>query len=240
MSTPHISANKGDIAKIVVMPGDPLRAKLFAETHMENYKQINNVRGMLGFTGTINGKEVTVMGHGMGLESIGIYSFELYDQFDVETIIRFGSCGSYNPEVNLWDVIVAEKAYTESNFGTGYGFEGVDTLEATKSLVDLANTSAAKVGLNKGKLVNTTVNSSMWFYKTHNQDQPNEFAAKGIDVVEMEAYALYAIAKSLGKQALTLLTVSDHIVKEQFATPEERQTGFNDMFNILTEIINNL
>jgi purine-nucleoside phosphorylase len=110
MATPHISANKEDIAKIVIMPGDPLRAKLFAEEYMEDIKLVNDVRGMLAYTGFINGKRVTVMGHGMGLDSIGIYSFELYDQYDVETIIRFGSAGAYSSDINVLDFIIAEKA----------------------------------------------------------------------------------------------------------------------------------
>ncbi len=239
MATPHISANKEDIAKIVVMPGDPLRAKLFAETHMENFRQINNVRGMLGFTGTINGKEVTVMGHGMGLDSIGIYAFELYDQYEVETIIRFGSCGSYNDDVNIWDIIIADKAYTKSNYGEGFGFAGQDTIGATPELIELAN-DVSKDMETKGQVLNTTVNSSMWFYKTHNVDVPADFVAKGIDVVEMEAYALYAIASSLGKKALTILTVSDHVAKHEYTTSEERQTGFLDMFNILKGMIERL
>ncbi len=239
MATPHISANKEDIAKIVVMPGDPLRAKLFAETHMENFRQINNVRGMLGFTGTINGKEVTVMGHGMGLDSIGIYAFELYDQYEVDTIIRFGSCGSYNNDVNIWDVIIADKAYTKSNYGEGFGFAGQDTIEATPELIELAK-DVSKDMETRGQVLNTTVNSSMWFYKTHNVDVPADFVAKGIDVVEMEAYALYAIASSLGKKALTILTVSDHVAKHEYTTSEERQTGFLDMFNILKGMIERL
>ncbi len=239
MATPHISANKEDIAKIVVMPGDPLRAKLFADTHMENPRQINNVRGMLGYTGMVNGKEVTVMGHGMGLDSIGIYSFELYNFYEVETIIRFGSCGSYNNDVNVWDVIIADKAYTKSNYGEGFGFAGQDTIEATQELVELAK-DVSKDMETKGQVLTTTVNSSMWFYKTHNVDVAEEFVAKGVDVVEMEAYALYAIAHSLGKKALTILTVSDHIVKEEYTTSEERQTGFQDMFNILKGMIERL
>ncbi len=239
MATPHIQAAKEEIAKIVVMPGDPLRAKLFADTYMENPKQINNVRGMLGYTGKVNGKEVTVMGHGMGLDSIGIYAFELYNFYEVETIIRFGSCGSYNNDVNIWDVIIADKAYTKSNYGEGFGFAGQDTIEATPSLVELAK-EVSKDMETKGNVLTTTVNSSMWFYKTHNVDVPAEFVAKGVDVVEMEAYALYAIAHSLGKQALTILTVSDHVAKEEYTTSEERQTGFVDMFNILQKMIDRL
>ncbi len=239
MATAHISAEKGDIAKIVVMPGDPLRAKLFAEKFMESPREINNVRGMLGYTGTINGKEVTVMGHGMGLDSVGIYAFELYSFYDVETIIRFGSCGSYNNDVNIWDIIIADKAYTKSNYGEGFGFAGQDTISATESLVELAKEVSEGMET-KGQILTTTVNSSMWFYKTHNVDVPADFVAKGVDVVEMEAYALYAIARSLGKEALTILTVSDHVAKEEYTTSKERETGFIDMFNILGKMIDRL
>ncbi len=240
MSTPHIQASKEDIAKIVIMPGDPLRAKLFAETYLENVKLINEVRGMLGYTGTYKGKKVTVMGHGMGLDSIGIYSFELYSEYDVETIIRFGSCGAYNNDVNIWDVIIADKAYSKSNYGEGFGFDGIDTIHATEELVKLAKEESSKIEQTKGKVLTTTVNSSMWFYKTHNIDIPEQFVEKGIDVVEMEAYALYAIAHSLNKKALTLLTVSDHVAKHEYTTSEERRVGFKDMFNILLGMIEKL
>lgn len=235
MSTPHIEANKKDIAKIVLMPGDPLRAKLFAETYLENYKIINNVRGMLGYTGKYKGKEITVMGHGMGLDSIGIYSYELYTEYDVDVIIRFGSCGSYNNDINIFDIIIADKAYSKSNYGEGFGIYD-DTIEATKSLIDVANKISKEFKCNR-KIINTTVNSSMWFYKTENIDIPENFVNKGIDVVEMEAYALYSIAKSLNKNALTLLTVSDHIVKKKFTTSEERRIGFKDMFNFMLKIV---
>jgi len=143
MATPHISAEKNQIAKIVLMAGDPLRAKKFAETYLENIELVNEVRNMLAFTGTIDGKRVTVMGHGMGLESIGIYAFELYEQYEVDTIIRFGSCGSYNPEVNLGDLIIAEKTYTESNFGIAYG-ETSNLITAKNHLLDLTKKVDAK------------------------------------------------------------------------------------------------
>ncbi len=239
MATPHIQAEKGQIAKIVLMPGDPLRAKLFAETYLENPTLINEVRGMLGYTGTYKGKEVTVMGHGMGLDSIGIYSYELYTEYDVETIIRFGSCGAYNESVNVWDIIIGSKAYSKSNYGEGFGFEGIDTIEATPELVELAHKVADNYETDK-RIVDTTINSSMWFYKTHNVDVPAEFVEKGIDVVEMEGYALYAIAHSLGKKALVLLTVSDHVAKHEYTTSEERRTGFTDMFNIMLSMVEEL
>lgn len=235
MATPHIEAKKEDIAKIVLMPGDPLRAKFFAKTYLNNIKQINNVRGMLGFTGKYKDTEVTVMGHGMGLDSIGIYSYELYTTYDVDTIIRFGSCGSYNEDVNVFDIIIAENSYSKSNYGEGFGYKK-NTIAATKELVNIAKEVTDNYETEKNVFF-TTVNSSMWFYKTHNIDNPKTFVKKGIDVVEMESYALYAIANSLGKKALTILTVSDHIVKEEYTTPEERRTEFKDMFNILLEVI---
>ncbi|BDU67416.1 MAG: purine nucleoside phosphorylase DeoD-type [Candidatus Tyloplasma litorale] len=239
MPTPHIQAKKGEIAKIVLMPGDPLRAKLFAETYLENYRLINEVRGMLGYTGTYKGKEVTVMGHGMGLDSIGIYAYELYTEFEVEKIIRFGSCGAYNLDINVWDVIISEKAYSKSNYGEGFGFEGKDTISASKNLIQLAKEASKEVEINHNVLT-TKINSSMWFYKTHNVDVPEQFVKKGIDVVEMEGYALYAIAKSLGKEALVLLTVSDHVAKHEYTTSEERRIGFTDMFKILLKIVEKL
>lgn len=236
MSTPHIQANKNEIAKIVLMPGDPQRAKYFALKFLKNPKLINEIRGMLGYTGTYNGKEITVIGHGMGLDSIGIYSYELYTEYDVDTIIRFGSCGSYNENINVWDVIIGEKAYSESNYGKGFGFEDINTIDASAKLVNLAKSISKKIDL-KNKVFSTTINSSMWFYKTHYIDEPKEFVKKGIDVVEMEGYALYSIAKSLKKNALVLLTVSDHIVKKEFTSSEERRIGFDDMFKLLLGIV---
>lgn len=238
MATPHISADKGQIAKIVLMPGDPLRAKLFAETYLENTTLINETRGMLGYTGTYKGKEVTVLGHGMGLDSIGIYSYELYTEYDVETIIRFGSCGSYNNDVNVFDIIIGSKAYSKSNYGEGFGYYE-DTIGATPELIELAKKVTDEYETER-RIVDTTINSSMWFYKTDNIDDPAKFVENGIDVVEMEGYALYAIAKSLNKKALVLLTVSDHVVKHEYTTAEERRTEFKDMFQIMLNMVEEL
>ena len=238
MATPHISANKEDIAKIVVMPGDPLRAKLFAETYMEDAKLVNEVRGMLAYTGTINGKKVTVMGHGMGLDSIGIYSYELYKFYDVETIIRFGSAGTYTKDIDIFDLIIAEKAWTKSNFGLAYGFDS-NTLEASSELVEMAE-EVAKELITDRKVIKTTANSSMWFYSDVEMESPAEMVEMGVDVVEMEAYALYAIAKSLGKKALTILTVSDSLVEEKSLDAEERQTKFADMFKVVQRMAEKL
>ncbi len=240
MSTIHISAKVGEIAKVVIMPGDPLRAKHYANQFLENPKLINEVRGMLGYTGKLKGtnKEITVMGHGMGLDSIGIYSFELYSHFNVDTIIRFGSCGSYDENIEVGDLIVAEKSFTESNYGIAYG-ETKDTINANSSIVKIAH----NIYKNKFKDLNvvfTTVNSSMWFYKTHNIIEPSEYLKRGISVVEMESYALYSIANSLGKNALTILTVSDNLITKKEMTSEQREKNFTNMFNYLNEILKEL
>ncbi len=240
MSTIHISAKKEEVAKIVIMPGDPMRAKHYSEQYLENPKLINKVRGMLGYTGKLKGtnKEITVMGHGMGLDSIGIYSFELYNHFNVDTIIRFGSCGAYDESINLGDLIVAEKSFTESNYGLAYGEER-DTIEATPSIVNVAR----EVFENKFKNLNvifTTVNSSMWFYKTHNIVEPSDYLKKGISVVEMESYALYSIANVLKKNALTILTVSDNLITKKEMSSEQREKNFTNMFDYLNEILKEL
>ncbi len=233
MSTPHIEAKKGEIAKIVLMPGDPLRAKFFAQEYLTDFKQVNNVRGMLAFTGKLDNKTVTVMGHGMGLDSIGIYSFELYKFYDVDTIIRFGSCGSYRKDLNLFDVFVAENSFSESNYGLAFGWDKPE-IKATQKMIDISKKVAKEVGY---KVNFGTVNSSMWFYQTHNIKDIAEFVEMGIDVVEMESYALYSIANALHKNALTILTISDNIATGEVTTPEERRIGFTKMFDYLCKIV---
>jgi|ERR1051325_426697 purine-nucleoside phosphorylase len=143
--TAHNEAKKEDIAKIVLMAGDPLRASFFAKKYLKNYKLVNSLRGMLTFTGYINDLKVTVMGHGMGMESIGIYAYELYKFYDVDIIIRFGSCGGYIKELNLFDLIIAEKAYSESNYGLGFNNEINDTMEASRDLVEKAILASQKL-----------------------------------------------------------------------------------------------
>ena len=235
MATAHISATKEQIAKVVVMAGDPLRVKLFAENYMTNIELVNEVRGMLAYTGNIGDKRVTVMGHGMGLDSIGIYAYELYDFYNVDTIIRFGSAGSYDNDVNVLDFIIAEQAWTSSDYGRGYGVDS-DTINATPRLVEVAQRKAAEL-ITDRRIVTSKVNSSPWFYKTHDLDVPEEMVAKGIVCVEMEAYALYAIANALGKEALTILTISDHIVKHEAMSADDRRTKFEDMFVVLQNIV---
>lgn len=235
MSTPHILSKKEDIAKIVLMPGDPNRAKFFVENYMTDYKVVNEVRGMNAYTGYLNGVRVTVFPHGMGLESIGIYSYELYKFYDVDTIIRFGSCGTYDKDINLFDIVVADKAFSTSNYGLGFGYNK-EIIEADKDLVEIFKNEINNLNLDKISHY-STVNSSMWFYKTDNHDDFNWFVDKKIPFVEMEAYSLYLIAKRLNKKSLTILTVSDNIPAQKFGTTEQREKGFKDMFSILKNVV---
>ncbi len=238
MATAHISANKGDIAKRMVMVGDPLRAKMVAENFLENPKLINEVRGMLGYTGTYKGTEVTVMGHGMGISSVGIYAYELFDQYGVEVIIRAGSAGSFKSDVNLRDVVIGEIAYTDSsNFGLAYG-EKRNFNESSKEVIDQLKKAKDELKL-KSKIIEGNILSSQWFYKSHSIPEMNTLVQdNNILAVEMEAYALNAIAKTLGKKTATILTISDHVLKREELPALERQESFKDMMSIaLTAVI---
>ncbi len=230
----HIEAKKNEIEKIVLMSGDPLRAKYFTEKYLKNYKKVNNIRGMLAFSGELNGKRITVMGHGMGLESIGIYSYELYKFYDVDVIIRFGSCGSYLEEYNLFDVFVAAESFSESNYGIAFDYNK-DTISSDKYLLDKSKEISKKVDydVHIGK-----VNSSMWFYQERNSfNEIDYFTSKGVAVVEMESYALYIIAKKLNKKALTILTISDSLIKNEHTTSKEREIKFSKMFDFLIKMV---
>lgn len=239
MATAHIEAKKGEIAKIVLMAGDPLRAKLFSETYLTDIKRFNTIRNMFGYTGiTKKGKKISVMGHGMGLESVGIYSYELYKFYDVDTIIRFGSAGAYDKNLDLLDIVIAEKAWTESNYGIAFG-NNDSTASADPDLVKLALQQSKELNYedvtNKG-----TINSSMWFYQTHNIKSSDWFVEQNILAAEMEAYALYSIAKELNKKALTILTISDHIALKKELKADERRTAFTKMFNLVLKMAENL
>ena len=228
--TPHISAKKGEIAKTVLMPGDPLRAKFIAENFLEDYKLVNEVRGMLAYTGTYKGKDVTVMGHGMGNASIGIYSYELYKFYDVENIIRVGSCGSYLESINVGEVIVANQATSDSTFADLINVELVNnSLSASEELLKtcVKVSEELKIKLHIGK-----VNSSDVFYSDENSPKSklNDEIKKGnILAVEMEAFALYANAIKLNKNALCILTVSDSLVNHESLSSEDRRTTFKNM-----------
>lgn len=233
MSTPHNQASLGEIAKNVLMPGDPLRAKFIADTFLTNVKQVNSVRNMLAFTGEYKGKEITVMASGMGMPSIGIYSYELYKVYGVENIIRVGSAGSYIENLNIYDVVLAESAWSESSFAhTQNGFKG-DTIfpstELNKKILETAGKLGVKIHLDK-------IHSSDVFYRESNVDGFKELYAKyGCVCVEMESFALFHNAAVLGKNAACLLTISDSFVTKQETTPEERESSFINMMKVALE-----
>jgi len=232
MSTPHNEANMGEIAKTVVMPGDPLRAKYIAENFLEDYKLVNSVRGMYAYTGTYKGKEITVMAHGMGMPSIGIYCYELYKVYGVENIIRIGSCGGYLPELKLFDIILSENVFSESNFALTLNNEDCHIVSADNSLnkiiVDTANESNISIHIG-----NTVCTDCFDVYMT----DVNQFLARipeGFNpaAAEMEAFALFYVAKILNKKASCLMSVVDSKYIKDIATPEERQTGLNNMIKL--------
>ena len=232
MATPHIAAEKGDFAKTVLMPGDPLRAKYIAENYLEDAVLVNNVRGVQGYTGYYHGKRVSVMASGMGQPSIGIYSYELYNFFDVETIIRVGSCGSFHTDLHARDIIVAMGACTNGNFASQYNLPGTFCPIADFDLVRRAADECAKKGVNY-KVGN--IFSSDIFYDDANSGM--QWAKMGVLGVEMESAALYCNAARAGKKALCICTVSDSFIyPEENTTAEERQNSFTKMMEIALEI----
>ena len=233
MPTPHNQAKFGEIAKNVLMPGDPLRAKFIAETFLENIKLVNSVRNMLAYTGEYKGKEITVMASGMGMPSIGIYSYELYSQYGVENIVRVGSAGAYTDKLNLFDVVLAESAWSESSFAKTQNGYDKDTTYPDGELNEKITETAKKLNI---PLHLEKIHSSDVFYTESNVDGYKEINAKhGCECVEMESFALFHNAKVLGKKAACLLTISDSFTSEQKATPEERQTAFINMMKIALE-----
>ena len=232
MSTPHNEANIGEIAKTVIMPGDPLRAKYIAENFLENYKLVNSVRGMYAYTGTYKGKEITVMAHGMGMPSIGIYCYELYKIYGVENIIRIGSCGAYLPELKLFDIVLSEKVFSESNFALTLNNEDCHIVSADSELNSLIVDTAKETEINI-HIGNTVCTDCFDVYMT----DVNQFLArvpKGFNPAsaEMEAFALFYVAKILNKKAACLMSVVDSKFIKDIATPEERQTGLNNMITL--------
>ena len=232
MSTPQNNANYGDIAKTVLMPGDPLRAKFIAETFLENPVLFNTVRNMFGYTGTYKGKKVSVMGSGMGMPSIGIYSYELYNEYGVENIIRIGSAGGYTKEAKIYDVILANKAYSESSYAkTQCGYES-DTLYPDAELNDKLKKAAKELNI---PLQEGGIHSSDVFYRQGGSDYMKDVVEKGCVAVEMESFALFSNARVLGKKAACLVTISDSFVTPEITTAEERQTSFTNMMKIALE-----
>lgn len=232
MSTPHNSAQKGDIAKTVLMPGDPLRAKFIAETYLKDVKCFNTVRNMFGYTGTYNGKPVSVMGGGMGMPSVGIYTYELFNFYDVDNIIRIGSAGAYADDLHVRDVIIAMGACTDSNYAATFDLPGTFAPIADYGLLRKAVDAAESKGIpvKVGNIVSSDV-----FYA--DDSTVNERWAKmGVLGVEMEAAVLYMNAARAHKNALCILTVSNHFYKDEDLSTEERETGFKNMMEIALEL----
>ncbi len=231
MATPHILANPGDIASTVLMPGDPNRSRFIAENFLQNATLFNNVRGVQGYTGYYEGKRVSVMASGMGQPSIGIYSHELYNFFGVENIIRVGSCGSFDPDLNLLDIILAMGACTNGSYAMQYRLPGTFCPIADFGLLrDAADACEAK-GVNY-KIGN--IFSSDTFYDDANSGM--DWAKMGVLGVEMESAALYCNAARAGKKALCICSVSDSFVKEGILTPKERETGFTNMIEVALKV----
>ena len=233
MSTPHIAAEPGDFAKTVLMPGDPLRAQFIAETFLKDVRQVTAVRGMLGFTGTYEGRPISVMGSGMGMPSIGIYSYELFKFYDVENIIRIGSAGSYTEKAKLFDVVLATGAVSESSYAkTQSGFEGHITFPS-QELNNKLRASAAEQGI---PLIEGNIHSADVFYRQPSDEKPAYWEKlrdqQGCVCVEMESFALFANAQVLGKHAACLLTISDSFVSPEITTAEQRQKSFTDMMKV--------
>ena len=231
--TPHINAPAGAFAKTVLLPGDPKRAKYVAEKFLEKAELVNDVRGVQGYTGYYKGVRVSVMASGMGMPSMGIYSYELFNAYDVENIIRVGSIGSINENVNLKDVVVATSASTNSNYGKNFHLDGIISGAASYKLIKKVDEVVAKMGL-ESKVKFGQILSSDTFY-TDEVENDLKWAKMGVIGVEMEGYALYLNAARSGKNALVLATVSDQLVKKEYLSAEERQLSFDEMLTIALE-----
>lgn len=237
MATPHISASLGDFAKTVLMPGDPLRAKFIAENFLENATLVNNVRGVQGYTGTYKGVKVSVMASGMGMPSIGIYSHELFTQFGVENIIRVGSAGALQHGIKVRDIVLGMGACTDSNFASTFRLGGTFAPIASYKILKVCADLAQDMGLSYhvGNLVSSDI-----FYGDFEGVAPSDtssakWSKMGVMAVEMEAAALYMNAARLGKSALAICTISDHVLTGEATSAEERQSTFTQMMTLALE-----
>ena len=230
--TPHNAAKEGEIAKTVLMPGDPLRAKFIAEQYLTDVTCFNQVRNMLGYTGTYEGRRISVMGGGMGMPSVGIYSYELYNFYGVESIIRIGSAGALSDNVRVRDVVAAMSASTNSNYAAQYQLPGTIAPTADFGLLERAVAVAREknIPIKVGNIL-----SSDTFYSADTTAN-DRWKSMGVLCVEMEAAALYMNAAQAGKKALCLLTISDHIYTGEALSAEERQTSFRDMMEIALQL----
>ena len=231
----HCNAKKEDIAKTVLMPGDPLRAKYIAENFLENARLVNTVRNMLAYTGTYKGKEITVFSHGMGMASMGIYCYELYKFYDVENIIRIGSCGAYSEDLNIFDTILVDKSYTEGNFAYEWNEKDCHLIESSEFLNEIIESTAKEINIPyiKG---NTLCSDCFDGYLESIPNLIKRFP-KDLNIIgaEMEAFALFYMAHYLGKQASCLLTVVDSHYKKQEISSEEREKSLNNMITLALE-----
>lgn len=228
--TPHIEVSEeGKIAKIVLMPGDPLRAEYIAKTYLKDVTCFNKVRGMLGFTGTYKGHKISVMGSGMGMPSIGIYSYELFKFYDVDKIIRIGSAGAYDPNLKLFDVVVAKEAYSESSYAKTQSNESSNVIaanhELNQEILEIAKSLNIDVNFSR-------IHSSDVFYREGESIVNKMYQELECSCVEMESFALFHNANVLGKKAACILTISDSLVTHEETTSEQRQTAFNQMIQI--------
>lgn len=230
MGTPHNSAQVGEIAKTVLMPGDPLRAEFIAKNWLTDVKLVNQVRNIYAFTGKYEGTEVTVMASGMGMPSIGIYSYELFSQYGVEQIIRIGSAGAYTDRLKLYDVVLAEECWSESSFGKVQNGDSADIKYPDASLNRIILEAGQEIGI---EVKPAKIHSSDVFYSQPEMDGYQEiFAKHGSECVEMESFALFHNARVLGKKAACLLTISDSMVTGEKTSAEERQTAFSNMMKV--------
>ena len=229
----HDEAKKGEIEKIVIMPGDPLRAKYIAENFLTDAKLVNRIRNMFAYTGTYKDKKVTVMAHGMGIPSMGIYVDELYNYYDVDCIIRVGSCGTYNKELDLLDTVLVDKTYTESNFAFSYNNEHVQEIEATKEINDLIEQTAKENNIEYRKA--NAFCAEVFDPYIPDKKQLISRIPKNVSAAEMEAFPLFYLAKLYNKKAACLLTVVDSVYDDKIVSPEDRETSLNNMIILALE-----
>ena len=230
--TPHNGAKKGEIAKTVLMPGDPMRAKFIAETYLQNAKLVNQVRGMYAYTGTYQGKEVTVMASGMGMPSIGIYVYELYQFYDVEHIIRVGSAGSYDENLHVYDILLVENSYSDSSFAKVQNHSTYDVVSSSELLNQvIINTAKEK---NQKITIGTAYSTDVFYRQENTTEKVKEHHCLAC---EMESFALFHTAKMLHKQATCILTISDHFVTGEETTAQERETGFQKMMELALDSV---
>ena len=234
--TPHIEAEKEEIAEIVIMPGDPLRAKFITETYLDNYKLVNKVRGMYAYTGYYKNKKVTIMASGMGIPSMGIYSYELFKFYDVKSIIRIGTAGAYTKDLKLYDILLVEESYSDSNYALSQSGDKNNIQLSSKKINDLIIETAKT---KHEKIIPSKVYCTDIFYK-ENDNYEEIYKNHNCIACEMESYSLFHNAKILNRNAACLLTISDSLVTKEETSSEERQTSLKSMIEIALETITKL